>query len=1343
MDLYGRGEDVLDGLFVSGVDFYKNESLIQFSLSASAPLADERMKAVEGYLSHCLSFRNVRVTVGREREAASVPAPSGAFAGFGDAPAPAPVSAPVEAAPAAGGAFAGAGDAVLSIREAAHPAGQADPDPALAPAPVAAIAYAPAPAAAAPAAAPAVAPVPATAADPAPVAPSPAPAAPVFATGGAAPVPAAGGAFAGAGDAPASAPAPAPSPAPAPAATAPAPAKRRGAGASAPAAAAGRQPYRNKAGRKSPRSKILPGSFESSMKGIDFADGAYFEQNPAIVCGAPIDSGGRWAPISSLSVETTEKVAVRGKVVSVSSKPILNGEKHILEFVLSDDTGAIMAKMFVKTKNKRFVEPRISKGACLAVYGAVQYDTFLREPALFAIDIGTWKKQPPQDGAPVKRVELHMHTQMSALDAVSPVGELVKKAAAFGHPAVAVTDHGVVQAFPDAYAAGRKHGIKIIFGVEAYLIDSDEDKESRHIIVLAKNQAGLKNLYKLISKSHLEHFYKRPRMPRAEIDAHREGLILGSACEAGELFRAVAGRQRSRAELLAIASYYDYLEIQPVLNNRFMIKKGEAESLDDLRDMNRVIVSLGEELGKPVAATCDVHFADARDEVFRSVLQAGQGYEDAESQPPLYLRSTAEMLEEFSYLGPEKAYKAVVLDTNEINGWIDEGVKPIPDGTFTPRIEGAADDLKRIVEARAAELYGTPLPPIVRERLDNELDTIISKEFSVMYIIAYKLVKKSNEDGYIVGSRGSVGSSLVATMAGITEVNPLPPHYVCPSCKRSEFFEDGSFSSGFDLPAKACPECGAELARDGQDILFEIFLGVKGSEKAPDIDLNFSSEYQAVAHKYTEEVFGADNVFRAGTIGTLGKKTALGFVKKYVEAKGAPANRAEEERLTDGCTGIKRTTGQHPGGIVVIPRDREIYDFTPVQRPADAVGKDTVTTHFDFNSLHDTILKLDILGHDDPSMIKMLEDLTGAPSSEIPMNDPQILSLFTGTEALGVSPEAINSKVGTFGLPEFGTRFVRQMLVEARPRTFSDLLQISGLSHGTNVWTNNAQELIKSGTCTIAEVIGTRESLVLYLMRKGLEPLRAFGIMEAVRKNKGVTQENEAAMREKGVPDWYIESCKKIEYLFPKAHAAAYVLMAYRQAWYKINRPAAYYAAYFSIRADDFDADRMTKGLGQVQVYLDELARAGRDATPREKSIMTILEMIVEMYARGIQFLPVDIRRSDAFRFTIEGGDGRGGRGGDGSGSGRGGRGGAGSGGGAGSRSGSGGESLRPPLASLSGVGKNAAQSICEARAGGDFLSVEDMIFKSKATKTVGEKLSSYGAMAGLPQSSQLSLFEM
>jgi DNA polymerase-3 subunit alpha (Gram-positive type) len=796
-------------------------------------------------------------------------------------------------------------------------------------------------------------------------------------------------------------------------------------------------------------------------------------------------------------------------------------------------------------------------------------------------------------------------------------------------------------------------------------------------------------------------------MPRSEIDAHREGLILGSACEAGELFRAVAGRKKSREELLAIASYYDYLEIQPVQNNRFLIKEGVAESYDDLRDMNRLIVGLGDELGKPVAATCDVHFADARDEVFRKVLQAGQEYEDAESQPPLYFRSTAEMLEEFSYLGPDRAYKAVVLDTNAISGWIDDGIKPIPDGTFTPKIDGAADDLKRIVEARAAELYGSPLPPIVRERIDSELGTIISKEFSVLYVIAYKLVKKSNEDGYIVGSRGSVGSSLVATMAGITEVNPLPPHYLCPSCKHSEFFADGGVSSGFDLPAKACPRCGAELARDGQDILFEIFLGVKGSEKAPDIDLNFSGDYQAVAHKYTEEIFGAANVFKAGTISTIAEKTALGFAKKYAESAGVAMSKAEELRLASGCTGVKRTTGQHPGGIVVIPRDCEIYDFTPVQRPADAAGTDIVTTHFDFNSLHDTILKLDILGHDDPSMIKMLEDLTGVPSAGIPMNDPQILSLFTGTEALGVSPEDINSKVGTYGVPEFGTRFVRQMLAEAAPRTFSDLLQVSGLSHGTDVWANNAQELIKSGTCSISEVIGTRESLVLYLMRKGVEPLAAFNIMEAVRKNRGVSPQSEAAMREKGVPDWYIESCKKIQYLFPKAHAAAYVLMAYRQAWYKINRPMAFYAAYFSIRADNFDAGEMARGIGPVREYMDRLARAEGKATQTEKSVMTILELIVEMYARGIAFLPLDIYKSDALLFTIEDGG------------------------------------IRPPLASLKGVGSVAAQSICEARAGGAFASVEDMVFKSKATKAVGEALSACGATAGLPQSSQMSLFDM
>ena len=1057
----------------------------------------------------------------------------------------------------------------------------------------------------------------------------------------------------------------------------------------------GNQKFKRKA-----RSNIRPGDFDASMKGIPFQDEDFYEKNQDVICGVKIEE--KRTPISEISFEIREKVAVDGEIIYVDKRAI-RGEKFIVEFDITDFQDSIRVKMFVSNENAPFLIPKLKEGQYVSVYGDVQYDSFIKETVIFAIDIQKAKKKQRMDEASTKRVELHLHTQMSALDAVTSASELVKRAAEWRHPAVAITDHGVLQAYPEAYAAGKKNKIKVILGVEGYLVEDKNDKISYHIIILVQNLVGLKNLYKLVSKSHLEYFYKRPRMPRREIEAHREGLIIGSACEAGELFRAVV-ENAPHEKLIDIASFYDYLEIQPIANNMFMVRNKTTESVDGLIEFNKQIVRLGDELSKPVVATCDVHFIDEYCEVFRRIMMAGQGFSDADLQPPLFFRTTEEMLDEFSYLGREKAYEVVVQNTNRINDMIDN-VQPIPDGTFTPKIDGADEDLKHIVETRAKELYGEPLPEIVQSRLDTELHTIISKGFAVLYIIAHKLVKKSNSDGYMVGSRGSVGSSFVATMAGITEVNPLPPHYICPQCKHLEFVLDGSVGSGFDFPAKNCPTCDMNMIRDGQDIPFETFLGFKGAEKAPDIDLNFSGVYQATAHKYAEVLFGAQNVFKAGTIATIAEKTAYGFVKKYLESKNRTESKAEEGRLKKGCSGIKRTTGQHPGGIIVIPTDKEIYDFTPIQRPADSVDTDIITTHFDFHSLHDTILKLDMLGHDDPTIIKMLEDLTGVSALTIEVNDPQIMSLFTGTEALGVTPEQIGSAVGTFGLPEFGTKFVRQMLVDAKPRTFSDLLQISGLSHGTDVWINNAQELVRDGICTISDVIGTRDNIMVYLMYKKIEPLEAFNIMESVRKGKGVSAEKEKLMLENGVPEWYIASCKKIKYMFPKAHAAAYVLMAYRQAWYKIYRPQAYYAAYFTIRADDFNAETMTKGLDSVKIQIKEFYKLGNDLKAKEKNILTIMELVVEMYARGIQFLPVDIYLSDATMFTIEE------------------------------------DGIRTPLASLQGLGDTAAQSICEARKNDRFISCDDLIFKAKVSKSVVETLKNYGALEGMPEHSQMSLF--
>ncbi|NMP37900.1 MAG: PolC-type DNA polymerase III [Clostridiales bacterium] len=1028
-------------------------------------------------------------------------------------------------------------------------------------------------------------------------------------------------------------------------------------------------------------------------------------------------------PISTVTPEDGSAV-IWGDIFGFNCKDTRDGRKQIVEFNVTDYTGSYSVKMFDEKQKLAFITDKIHDGMTVLMRASISYDDFRKDYVMNPRAISSVKKIELTDDAEEKRVELHMHTTMSAMDGLTDAADLVKRAAKWGHRAVAITDHGVVQAFPEAINTAKKCGIKIIFGIEGYFVNDinpdgsfmsvEEVKKARsyHQIILVKNKVGLKNLYELVTASNVTYFYKRPRIPKSLLMQRREGLILGSACSAGDLYCAIL-ENKSPEEIKSIASFYDYLEIQPDGNNNYMIASTDEEnasvkSVDDIHRINRYIVSLADELGIPAVATGDVHFMDEKDGIFRTILMAGQGFKDADDQAPLYLRTTNDMLSQFEYLGEETAYEIVVKNTNLIADMTDDDILPIPEGTFNPKVKDAEENLQKVCWERAKQMYeyNGELPSEVSDRLSRELESIIKHGFAGLYMIARLLVKNSEEHGYYVGSRGSVGSSFVATMAGISEVNPLPPHYVCPKCRHSEFFLHNEVGSGFDLEPKNCPECGTDMTRDGHEIPFETFLGFNG-DKAPDIDLNFSGEYQSHAHRYTEELFGKDHVFKAGTISTVADKTAYGFVRKYAEERGLNYSKAEIDRLTIGCTGVKRTTGQHPGGMVVVPDEYDVTDFTPVQYPADDTDKG-MTTHFDFNSMHDTLLKLDELGHDVPTLYKHLYDLTGIDVMDIDVTDRNLIKLCTSPEPLGITAADIDWQTGTLSIPEMGTPFVCQMLLEAKPKTFSDLLQISGLSHGTDVWLGNAQDLIRNNICDISEVVGTRDSIMVYLMHHGLEKQDSFKIMENVRKkDKNLTPEMEALMREKNIADWYIDSCKKIKYMFPKAHAAAYVIAALRLAWYKVYKPLEYYAAYLTVRGGDIDAVAMAAGRQAVKACLAEISAKGKDASQKEEDKLTIMQIVNEAMARGIEFLPVDLYKSMAKRYIIE--DGK----------------------------------LRLPFSALGGVGESAAEGLAASRddGSGEFFSVDDLKSRSGVSSSVITTLREAGALDGLPESSQVSLF--
>ncbi len=1037
----------------------------------------------------------------------------------------------------------------------------------------------------------------------------------------------------------------------------------------------------------------------------------------AAIYGKPFK--GNAVPMQELNLDMGS-VIVEGRVFSIDNKELKKRNAWVINFDMTDNTNAVRVSRFLENKDAKAILDGVKKGAVVKVQGKLQVDNYTNETVLkpFAIMPGEMlKRQDTAEGE--KRVELHLHTVMSNMDALTNTAEAIKQAAAWGHKAIAITDHGCVQSFTDALhtveawgggpkVAGTDQVIKVLYGCEGYLVEDMETKYPWHVILFAKNQLGLRNLYHLITDSNLKYFKRsRNRIPREDLEELREGLIIGSACEAGELFQAIV-RGESQEELKRIASFYDYLEIQPLANNRFMLDKGIARDEEQLREFNRTVVRLGEELGKPVVATGDVHFLNPEDEVFRHILLATKGFDDADKPNPLYFRTTDEMLREFSYLGEEKTYEVVVTNPNYIADMCDM-VRPVPHNLFAPKIENSVEDLKALVYGKMHRLYGENPPELIRTRIETELNDIITCHYDVIYMSAQRLVQNSLENGYLVGSRGSVGSSIVAFMSGITEVNSFPPHYRCPNpvCKHTTFDVPEGYGCGADLPDAVCPKCGTPYAKEGFNIPFETFLGF-GGDKVPDIDLNFSGEYQANAHAYCTEMFGKSHVFRAGTVGTVAEKTAFGFVKKYLSERGKAATAAEMSRVASGCVGVRRTTGQHPGGLVVIPQENEIWDFCPVQHPADDPNSDQITTHFEYHSMEENLLKLDMLGHDDPTMIRMMEDLTGVDAKTIPLDDKDTMSIFTSSKILGYEDDPILGPTGAVAVPEFNTRFTRGVLLDTKPTKFDFLVRISGYTHGTDVWLGNAKDLIVSGTAQVDQTIGCRDDIMIYLISCGLPEKRSFKIMESVRKGKGLPDGAEEEMRAAGVPEWYIDSCKKIKYLFPKAHAVAYVMMAFRIAWFKVNHPLAFYSAYFYRRSQKggFDAVMMAGGMDKVIANIKAI-EANENATAKDEEMLTTLEVAYEYYLRGFEFAPISLYESHATKFLIK--DGK----------------------------------LLLPFVAVPGLGEIAAWDLMQGREGKHFLSVEEVAAACpKVSKTHIQMLKDAGAFGDLPETSQVNLFD-